>query len=202
MIPMKKFCLQQKTVGVAFMRRKDLDEDRIRECLTGALLQLMKEKEYGAVSVGEIAGRAGVHRATFYRHFRSKEDVLRAFLSQIFKGAAENREMLQKDFSSFIRPVFQTLYDKKEPILLLQCAGLSGLFMDALKDYFDLDGQREAPGREKTGAGGGETTFGAGLLEEYRTAYRIGGIYSCLLLWFSHGMAETPEEMTRIASSM
>ena len=115
------------------MRRKDLDEDRIRECLTGALLQLMKEKEFGAVSVGEIAERAGVHRATFYRHFRSKEDVLRAFLSQIFKGAAVNREMLQKDFSSFIMPVFQALYDKRELILLLHRAGLSGLFMDALK---------------------------------------------------------------------
>lgn len=184
------------------MRRKDLDADRIRECLTGALLQLMKEKEFGAVSVGEIAERAGVHRATFYRHFRSKEDVLRAFLSQIFKGAAGNREMLQKDFSSFIMPVFQALYDKRELILLLHCAGLSGLFMDALKDYFDSNGQREAPGREKTGADGREKTSGAGLLEEYRTAYRIGGIYSCLLLWFSHGMTETPEEMTRIAASM
>ncbi len=184
------------------MRRKDLDEDQIRECLTGALLQLMKEKEYGAVSVGEIAERASVHRATVYRHFRSKEDILRAFLSQIFKGAAGNREMLQKDFSSFIRPVFQTLYDKREPILLLYRAGLSGLFMDVLKDYFDMNGQREAPGREKPDAGGRKKTSGAGLLEEYRTAYRIGGIYSCLLLWFSHGMEETPEEMTRIAASM
>ena len=80
------------------MRRKDLDEDRIRECLTGALLQLMKEKEFGAVSVGEIAERAGVHRATFYRRFRSKEDVLRAFLSQIFKGAAGTGRCCRRTF--------------------------------------------------------------------------------------------------------
>lgn len=184
------------------MRRKGLDEDQIRECLTGALLQLMKEKEYGTISVGEMAERAGVHRTTVYRHFRSKEDVLRAFLAQIFKEAAGSREMLQKDFSSFIRPVFQALYEKRELILLLHRAGLSGLFMDALKEYFDLNGQSEVPKREKTGADNGEKTSAAGLLEEYRTAYRIGGIFSCLLLWFSHGMAETPEEMTRIADSM
>ena len=186
------------------MRRKNLDETQIRECVTRALLQLMKEKEYGEISVGEIAERAGVHRATFYRHFRSKEDVLESFLSEIFKSAEEGRKLLQEDFTSFIRPVFQALYDKKEPILLLHKAGLSELFMNALKVYFDFheEDKGEAPDPKSYGIKVRNKTSGDGLLEAYKTAYRIGGIYSCLLLWFSHGMRETPEEMTRIAASM
>lgn len=135
-----------------------------------------------------------MHRATFYRHFSSKEDVLRCCVSEIIKEAEGDREILQQDFASFIEPVFQALDDKKKQILSLDSAGLSGLLMDVLRDYFDFDEEEEKEW-------GGQGTNDAAR-EQYRTAYRIGGIYSCLLLWFSHDMRETPEEMAQIASSM
>ena len=145
-----------------------------------ALLQLMKKKNYTEISVGEIAARAGVHRATFYRHFTSKDDVLRC--------------------------VFQSFYENKTQMLLLNQAGLSGQLLDVLKDYFRFDvipdivtdGPEEETGTE---SGAGEARASTNI-EKYRMAYRIGGIYSCLLLWFSHDMRETPEEMTRIAASI
>lgn len=174
------------------MRRKNLDHSLIREYLTEALMQLMEKKDYGDISVGEIAERAGVHRATFYRHFSSKEDVLRCCLSEIIKDAEGDREILQQDFASFIKPVFQALYDKKKQILFMDSAGLSGLLMDVLRDYFDFDEEKELEDQGTNDAA----------RDQYRTAYRIGGIYSCLLLWFSHDMRETPEEMAQIASSM
>ena len=40
----------------------------------------MKTKNYNDIAVGEIARQAGIHRATFYRHFTSKEEVLRCCL--------------------------------------------------------------------------------------------------------------------------
>lgn len=184
--------LQQRRGRCRFLRRKNLDHSLIREYLTEALMQLMEKKDYGDISVGEIAERAGVHRATFYRHFSSKEDVLRCCLSEIIKEAEGDREILQKDFASFIKPVFQALYDKKKQILSMDSAGLSGLLMDVLRDYFDFDEEKE----------GGVPEVNNVVTEQYRTAYRIGGIYSCLLLWFSHDMRETPEEMAQIASSM
>lgn len=180
--------LQQKRGDVAFMRRKDLDQSLIRKYLTEALLQLMEKKNYDEISVSEIAKRAGVHRATFYRHFSSREDILRCSLSDILKEAEGDRNLLQKDFASFILPVFQTLYHKKEQILLLYRSGHAGLLMDVLKDYFDFD--------ETDGLSVSRMT------DKYRAAYRIGGIYSCLLLWFSHDMKETPEEMAQIAAAM
>lgn len=173
------------------MRRKDLDKSLIREYVTEALLQLLEKKDYDEISVREIAERAGVHRATFYRHFRSKEDVLRCCFVEILKGAEGDRELLHKDFASFIQPVFQALYDKKEQILLLNRAHLTGLLMDVLKDYFGFEDEPE------------ENMISVSqMVEQYRSAYRIGGIYSCLLFWFSHDMKETPEEMARIAASM
>lgn len=174
------------------MRRKNLDHSLIREYLTEALMQLMEKKDYGDISVGEIAERAGVHRATFYRHFSSKEDVLRCCLSEIIKEAEGDRSLLHEDFTSFIKPVFQAIYDKKEQMLSIHRTGLSSLLMDVLKDYFDFD-----DGEEDGDSFTDNVTIG-----QYRTAYQIGGIYSCLLLWFSHDMRETPEKMTQIAASI
>jgi AcrR family transcriptional regulator len=174
-----------------FMRRKDLDNSLIREYVTEALLQLLEKKDYDEISVREIAERAGVHRATFYRHFSSKEDVLRSCFVEILKGAEGDRKLLHKDFAAFIRPVFQALYDRREEILLLNRAHLTGLLMDVLKDYFGFE---DVPAKDLDSVGQ--------MIEQYRSAYRIGGIYSCLLFWFSHDMKETPEDMARIAAAM
>lgn len=181
------------------MRRKDLDKSLIREYVTEALLQLLKKKDYDEISVREIAERAGVHRATFYRHFSSKEDVLRSCFVEILKGAEGDRKLLHQDFSAFIRPVFQALYDRREEILLLNRAHLTGLLMDVLKDYFGFE---DAPEYDADQDENMDRSSVSMLIEKYRSAYRIGGIYSCLLFWFSHDMKETPEEMARIAASM
>ena len=183
------------------MRRKDLDHSLIQSYLTEALLQLMGTKNFSDISVGEIAERAGVHRATFYRHFSSKDEVLRCALARMLRETEGDRKLLETDFASFIRPVFQAFFDNKNQMLRLYKAGLSGQILDVLKEYFHFD---EIPDMAVNG-GDGDGASGTGEtinMEKYRMAYRTGGIYSCLLLWFSHDMRETPEEMTEIAVSL
>lgn len=184
-----------------FLRRKDLDHSLIQSYLTEALLQLMGTKNFSDISVGEIAERAGVHRATFYRHFSSKDEVLRCALARMLRETEGDRKLLETDFASFIRPVFQAFFDNKNQMLRLYKAGLSGQILDVLKEYFHFD---EIPDMVVNG-GDGDGASGTGEtinMEKYRMAYRTGGIYSCLLLWFSHDMRETPEEMTEIAVSL
>lgn len=184
-----------------FLRRKDLDHSLIQSYLTEALLQLMGTKNFSDISVGEIAERAGVHRATFYRHFSSKDEVLRCALARMLRETEGDRELLETDFASFIRPVFQAFFDNKNQMLRLYKAGLSGQILDVLKEYFHFE---EIPDMVVNG-GDGDGASGTGEtinMEKYRMAYRTGGIYSCLLLWFSHDMRETPEEMTEIAVSL
>jgi AcrR family transcriptional regulator len=47
-----------------------------RERLADAALDLFEESGYEQTTVDEIAERAGVGRSTFFRHFRSKDDVI------------------------------------------------------------------------------------------------------------------------------
>ena len=48
---------------------------RTRQSLRTALLTLIKEKGYDAISIEEITERANVGRATFYLHYKNKEDL-------------------------------------------------------------------------------------------------------------------------------
>jgi len=60
---------------------------RTRLALRSALLELIKEKGFDSVSVEEITARANLGRATFYLHYKDKEDLL---LDE-FREMASNR---------------------------------------------------------------------------------------------------------------
>ena len=48
----------------------------LQEALTSAALELVREGGAAAVSMREVAQRAGVSRAAPYHHFRDKEQLL------------------------------------------------------------------------------------------------------------------------------
>ena len=60
------------------MTDKKLDRrvQRTRELLRNALMQLIQEKGYDAVTIEEITERANLGRTTFYLHYQSKDDLL------------------------------------------------------------------------------------------------------------------------------
>ena len=55
---------------------------RTRRLLRDALRALMQERSYGRITVGDIAARATVNRATFYLHFRDKDGLLEEVLRE------------------------------------------------------------------------------------------------------------------------
>src|SRR5215467_3779344 len=61
----------------------DLRVRRTRMALQEALIDLIEEKGFDAVTVGDIAERAMVNRATFYRHYPDKY----ALVTGIFEEA-------------------------------------------------------------------------------------------------------------------
>ena len=74
----------EKIIETARVDRRIL---RTRKALRAALLELSKEKGFDAISVEEITERANLGRATFYLHYKDKEDLL---LDE-FREIASNR---------------------------------------------------------------------------------------------------------------
>jgi AcrR family transcriptional regulator len=58
------------------LRRWRVTKASARERLVDAAFDLFDERGYEQTTVDEIAERAGVGRTTFFRHYRSKEDVI------------------------------------------------------------------------------------------------------------------------------
>lgn len=92
--------------------KKDRRIDRTRASLREALIALILERGYGAVSVQDIAGHANIGRATFYLHYRDKEELLLECVESIVAAFWEQlknqdvQEWLNSDEAP-IRLVFQ-----------------------------------------------------------------------------------------------
>ena len=56
----------------------DRRSQRTRAALHGAFVDLLQEQGYEALKIGDVAARANVGRSTFYEHYRTKHDLLRA----------------------------------------------------------------------------------------------------------------------------
>jgi AcrR family transcriptional regulator len=65
------------------------DSDRFRLHVVSEALRLFSAQGYLATSVDEIAGAAGISRRTFFRQFRSKEDVVFADHEILLQQASE-----------------------------------------------------------------------------------------------------------------
>lgn len=113
---------------------QDRRVQRTRRLLRGALVELVKEKGYDAVTIQDITERANLGRTTFYLHYQSKEELLfdhHAQLADHFHISIFNRDQLmgdapQPEMIAFLnllannRPMYLALRSAKESALLLR----------------------------------------------------------------------------------
>ncbi|MDQ0194726.1 TetR/AcrR family transcriptional regulator [Paenibacillus wynnii] len=66
------------------MKSVDRRVQKTRALLHEALLDLIVEKGYEAITVQDIIERANIGRSTFYFHFEDKEKLLRGCIDQLF----------------------------------------------------------------------------------------------------------------------
>jgi AcrR family transcriptional regulator len=85
---------------------EDLRVRRTRQLLKRALIELTIEKGFAAVTVQEIAARAMVNRATFYRHYLDKYDLLDQYMSEVYELTAAQEEIavVSPQYADFGKP--------------------------------------------------------------------------------------------------
>lgn len=101
-------------------KRTDRRIQRTRQALRMALIELIKQKDYDSISIEEITQRANVGRATFYLHYKDKEDLL---LEQFSEMQNETVQLIsQIPFSDWLPDQKKTRSRAKQnqPLLPLQ----------------------------------------------------------------------------------
>src|SRR6266487_3490707 len=64
---------------------------RTRKLLQDALVALLAEKNFDAITVQDIAERSTINRATFYAHFADKYALFASYSREWFRQALSNR---------------------------------------------------------------------------------------------------------------
>ncbi|TXS54212.1 TetR/AcrR family transcriptional regulator [Streptomyces sp. t39] len=89
---------------------------RSRRALGAALVELVLERGCAALTVEDITERADVARATFYAHFRDKEDLFARVTADLLAGLAERLEPAVADSAVGFtgKPVLEMLRHARE----------------------------------------------------------------------------------------
>ncbi|HSL46683.1 MAG TPA: TetR/AcrR family transcriptional regulator [Anaerolineales bacterium] len=65
--------------------KHDRRSQRTRHLLSAALVELIREKDYSAITVSDLIERANIGRSTFYSHYRDKDDLFVGELDRVIE---------------------------------------------------------------------------------------------------------------------
>lgn len=172
--------------------RADRRVRKTQAALSRALIELMVEKGYEAVTVQDIIDRADVGRSTFYAHFSDKQDLLRsgidemgARLRQACASPASSDALFGFSLEMFRhsdghRPLIRALVGRKSGTLVL------GWFSDIFADLVRQELARLPASRQ-----------GMSVPHEVIVQFVVGAYVAVLTWWLESDVDRTPEEMDR-----
>src|SRR3978361_1023479 len=112
-----------------------------RQHLTEVVMQLVKEKGFGAISVNEVAERASISVGGLYRHIDTKNDLLEMVCAEInldllsdMKTAAAEAQGVTAKLAAAIRTYWYRHWDSSAAILIAYREYQS--FSDVVKKRF------------------------------------------------------------------
>lgn len=156
------------------------------EKIVAALAALLREKDYDAISVSDLARAAGVSRMSYYRNFRSVDEVLGAYLETLLPPPPDLPGLPGEAGVAPGTGYFQTLFEtlgKQDDVLLSVLRGghgelLRGGILASLLSYF---GKKDVPRGDK-----------------YRLTACAGAFVGVFSEWLASGKKETPAELAAL----
>ena len=121
----------------------DRRQRKTRAAIFQAFTRLLDKKTYTALTVQEIIDEADISRSTFYAHFETKDELLKAMCTDIFDHVFSDELLSEEnhDFShhsSFKDRITHILYhlqEKQQSIKGLFSGECGEVFLRYLKEY-------------------------------------------------------------------
>jgi len=180
------------------MPKPDRRIQRTRQLLHEALIALILEKGYDAITVQDILERANLGRSTFYAHYHDKEDLLLSGFQSLFEAfqqqylqagpATDDPVQAARDLSLFFfrhaaehRPLFRAMIGQQGSKRIVEHTQsyLTQLIRSSLESWVALHPPVPGP------------IAPLDLLAYYTAA----SFLSLLTWWLDHDLPYTPEQM-------
>jgi len=192
--------------------RTDRRIQRTRQALHAALLELIKEKDYDAISIEEITERANVGRATFYLHYKDKEELLLEEFSETMYERAQALSEIpfsawlpvweedpkeKKPFQPLLM-VFQHIYDNSELYYLILRSAHSSRIVERIRKVSTEAIVKFVENKMQTDPI--PLLFEVPI--EFFAAFFSGALISIVSWWVKEDLRHTPEEVTNMFRSL
>jgi AcrR family transcriptional regulator len=90
--------------------------ERTRQQLRAAVLELAEQRDLAELTVHDVTRQAGINRATFYQHFRDKdeliEDTIEALLHELFDACAPVQAGIERLEPDVVHPSAIILFEQ------------------------------------------------------------------------------------------
>lgn len=173
------------------MEKKKTAVPMVKDRLFSTLVSVSGHKDWSKLTVTELIEKSGVARASFYRNFRSVEDVIDYGIEQMALRYHEGKPFLAEDFRKreVVLYKFQFYQKHADLILAFHHAKMATTLPDVITDC-EIDACGDMP---------------LSSISKYELYYFSGAFYNMMLCWLENGTKETPEAMAdeflRIATS-
>jgi AcrR family transcriptional regulator len=163
-----------------------------REWTFEALTKLLEVKLLNEIKISEIITKAGISRATFYRNFSSKEDIViyrvRMFFDSFYSDVLEYFLYNEPEDEFFLIQSFFKRIDEEEKLVdTVIKSNLEYLMIDGIHQIITAHSElfyslvKSSP-----------------KVEEYTMAIVASSAWTTLSRWHKSGKEETPQELSKI----
>lgn len=160
-----------------------------KNLLVHALIDLMNDVPYKKINITALTKKADVSRRTFYRHFKTIDELLDFILQQITKQFYEFQlKQSPKNLEELIFVYFTYWEHRKNFLEVLKHNDL----LYRLQNTFVSMTQNSPDIIEQTN----------NIIIDYAVAFSSGAVWSLLVKWLEDGAIQNPQEMSDITKQV
>lgn len=156
---------------------------RVKENIINTLFRFMQKKSLSDITVTELVKGAGVARASFYRNYDSKEDVLVKLIRDVLELFRNEMKEGPAGLYSYDNVVLSFSYFRKyrKYILDLYHSGFTMAILEEINHFHESV----------------EGTMPSSSIEKYKLYMYTGALFNTAIVWLSE---ENPVDAADIAS--
>ena len=168
------------------MSRNEKVHTFLMDCMADALIERMKEKPFEKITADEIAETAGVGRATYFRSFASKQEVLTYKFIRHWEIHSEKRNLKERkkfDISNAV-DFFEINFLLKDIFDVVYAAGQQSSLHEAFSRIMVTQAQNNNRN------------------ERYRERFYSYGLFGLLDEWIKSGYKDSPQQMAALLTQI
>ena len=180
--------IQERMVNI-IMSKASMDNMRVKNQITEGLFSLLRKKPFSEITVTDIVKESNVARASYYRNFENKEQIIEAAMDSLrdelmrdIKYDDDENIFNQENARIGFEKALTCCLVKKADLLTLYHNGFGSLIQQTFNRYI-----MEFAGNMSVNS-----------IERYKLYFISGAVTNVLVEWLNEGAKEPPREIAAL----